>query len=156
MQPILKLDAVSRQFRNAPDFAQRIADMLTRQNSEQVVRAVDGINLDIRSGEIIGLVGESGCGKSTLARIISGILPPSNGRILLEGRDVATMSEADRRKASLSIQMVFQDASFAQSAQADHGDHRGSRCRTRHHPGRRHGRLCLRSDAPRRSRPCQP
>ncbi|WP_284775196.1 oligopeptide/dipeptide ABC transporter ATP-binding protein [Agrobacterium sp. lyk4-40-TYG-31] len=110
MQPILKLDAVSRQFRGTPDFAQRIVDFVTRKNSEQVVRAVDGINLDVRPGEIVGLVGESGCGKSTLARIISGILAPSQGKILLEGRDFATMSEAERRKASLSVQMVFQDA----------------------------------------------
>ncbi|MGF9694235.1 ABC transporter ATP-binding protein [Rhizobium sp. 0TCS1.26] len=110
MQPILKLDAVSRQFRSAPDFAQRIADLLTRKNSEQIVRAVDDIDLDVMPGEIVGIVGESGCGKSTLARIVSGILPPSNGRVLLEGRDMATMKEADRRKASLSVQMVFQDA----------------------------------------------
>lgn len=110
MQPILKLDSVSRQFRGTPDLAQRIVDLVTRKNSEQVVRAVDGINLDVRPGEIVGLVGESGCGKSTLARIISGILAPSGGKILLEGRDFASMSEQERRKASLSVQMVFQDA----------------------------------------------
>lgn len=110
MQPILKLDAVSRQFRGTPDFAQRISDFLTRQNSEVVVKALDGINLDVRPGEIVGLVGESGCGKSTLARIMSGIMPPSAGKILFDGRDVATMSSAERRKTSLSIQMVFQDA----------------------------------------------
>lgn len=109
-QPILTLDGISRQFRSAPDFAQRISDMLTGKNSEQVVKAVDAVNLQIKPGEIIGLVGESGCGKSTLARVISGILPPSDGRIILDGRDVASMSEAERRKASLSVQMVFQDA----------------------------------------------
>ncbi len=81
MDPILKLDAISRQFRSSPDFAQRISDMLTGKNSEQVVRAVDGISLDVQPGEIVGLVGESGCGKSTLARIISGILAPSDGRV---------------------------------------------------------------------------
>lgn len=110
MQPILKLDAISRQFRSSPDLAQRISDMITGKNSEQVVRAVDDINLDVKPGEIIGLVGESGCGKSTLARIISGILPPSEGQVYIEGRDVARMSEAERRRASLSVQMVFQDA----------------------------------------------
>lgn len=110
MDPILKLDAISRQFRSSPDFAQRISDMLTGKNSEQVVRAVDGISLDVQPGEIVGLVGESGCGKSTLARIISGILAPSDGRVLVAGRDMAEMTEAERRKASLSIQMVFQDA----------------------------------------------
>lgn len=110
MQPILKLDAVSRQFRGTPDFAQRISDFITRKNSEVVVKALDGINLDVHPGEIVGLVGESGCGKSTLARIMSGIMPPSAGKILFDGRDVATMSSAERRKTSRSIQMVFQDA----------------------------------------------
>ncbi|MES5099979.1 ABC transporter ATP-binding protein [Agrobacterium sp. BA1120] len=112
-QPILTLDGLSRQFRGTPDLAQRISDFIMRTSSEVVVRAVDDINLDIQRGEIIGLVGESGCGKSTLARIVSGILPPSQGRIVLDGRDVATMTEAERKRASLSIQMVFQDATAA-------------------------------------------
>ncbi|MHC1550278.1 ABC transporter ATP-binding protein [Phyllobacterium sp. K27] len=109
-QPILELDNISRQFRETPDFAQRIVDMLTSHNSEQVVRAVDSISLRVWPGEIVGLVGESGCGKSTLARIISRILPPSDGRMLFDGKDVARISENERKKGNLSVQMVFQDA----------------------------------------------
>ncbi len=65
------------------------------------VRAVDGADLDVPSGSIVGLVGESGCGKSTLARALMGVLPGAGriagGSIAFEGRDLATMPERQRR-----------------------------------------------------------
>jgi peptide/nickel transport system ATP-binding protein len=73
---------------------------------ERVVRAVDGVSLALAPGHVLGIVGESGCGKSTLARIILGLLPPSEGEVLVDGRGLAAM---DRRERARLIQPVFQD-----------------------------------------------
>jgi peptide/nickel transport system ATP-binding protein len=73
---------------------------------ERVVRAVDGVSFVLRTGDVLGIVGESGCGKSTLARLILGLLPPSAGDVLVDGRGLASM---DRRERARLIQPVFQD-----------------------------------------------
>jgi peptide/nickel transport system ATP-binding protein len=69
--------------------------------SDGTVRAVDGVDLDIPAGSIVGLVGESGCGKSTLARALMGVLPGTGhiagGTITFEGRDLITLTERERR-----------------------------------------------------------
>ncbi|MSP48768.1 MAG: ATP-binding cassette domain-containing protein [Alphaproteobacteria bacterium] len=75
---------------------------------EEVVHAVDHVDLAIRPGEVVGLVGESGCGKSTLGRIAAGILPPSEGRVFYRGKDV-TGDKLRGGKAQLGTQMIFQD-----------------------------------------------
>jgi peptide/nickel transport system ATP-binding protein len=73
------------------------------------VRAVDGVDLQIRRGETYGLVGESGCGKSTLGRAILNLEPPTEGSVVFDGEDIAALrGEALRRKRQ-DIQMVFQD-----------------------------------------------
>jgi peptide/nickel transport system ATP-binding protein len=74
--------------------------------SGRVVRAVDGVSFTVNTGDVLGIVGESGCGKSTLARLIMGLLPPSDGGVLVEGRALAGM---DRRERARLIQPVFQD-----------------------------------------------
>ncbi|OYD83637.1 ABC transporter ATP-binding protein [Azospirillum brasilense] len=74
-----------------------------------VLHAVDGVDLAVRRGELVGLVGESGCGKSTVARIAAGLLPPSAGRVLIDGQDVAERPAAEARAARLRVQMVFQN-----------------------------------------------
>ena len=73
------------------------------------VRAVDGVSLDIHSGESLGLVGESGCGKSTLGRMILRLIPPTAGSIVFNGTDVLTASGRALRGLRRDMQIIFQD-----------------------------------------------
>jgi len=77
--------------------------------SKGVVKAVDGVSLSIRKGEILGIVGESGCGKTTLSRTIMQLLRPTSGRIVLEGKELSALSDADIRAERINFQMIFQD-----------------------------------------------
>jgi peptide/nickel transport system ATP-binding protein len=73
------------------------------------VRAVDGVSLDIRQGETLGLVGESGCGKTTTIMEIMNLLKPQQGKIVVLGKDTDNLKGADRRKMRADLSMVFQD-----------------------------------------------
>ena len=73
------------------------------------VWAVNGVTLEVRAGETLGLVGESGCGKSTLSRTIVGINKPAEGSIEIAGNDVTAMRKADLREIASTVQYVFQD-----------------------------------------------
>lgn len=107
--PILELKAVSKRFVKPLDAAARLANLLGASQREEVVHAVDGVNLSILPGEVVGLVGESGCGKSTLGRVVAGVHPASSGQLVFEGKDVAGMAANERKAATLAVQMIFQD-----------------------------------------------
>ena len=94
--PVLECDGATRHFRVARGLLQ----------SPATLRAVDGVSFAVSEGEVLAIVGESGCGKTTLARMLLGLLPPSEGTIRFAGRP---MREVGRSEIAARVQPVFQD-----------------------------------------------
>ena len=107
--PIIEIDDVSKRFVKHLDLAARIARRFGADIREEVVHAVDHVSFTVKSGEVVGLVGESGCGKSTLGRMVAGILQPSDGHISFRGQRMTQMSSDASHQAALKVQMIFQD-----------------------------------------------
>ncbi len=100
--PLLRLDDVGRDFDVSRPWLNRLLEGAPRQ----LLRAVDGVSLEVQRGETLALVGESGCGKSTVARLIVGLYPASQGRIEFDGIDLASPGAFALRRR---MQMIFQD-----------------------------------------------
>jgi peptide/nickel transport system ATP-binding protein len=101
--PLLGLDALSVRY-DSPSLLARL------RGTPRPPATVEGITLDLRRGETLGLVGESGSGKSTILRATAGLLPPASGRIALaDGTDLATSAEHRRPETLRRIQMIFQN-----------------------------------------------
>ena len=101
---MLALNNVSKRFSKRLDVVERFARRLGAGGLEHTVHAVDRVSLEVRQGEVVGLVGESGCGKSTLGRLACGLHEPSEGTVLYKNQVVTT--GAGKRPP---IQMIFQD-----------------------------------------------
>jgi len=101
-RPLVRLIAVGRDFDVSRPWLNRVLEGAPRQ----LLRAVDGVSLEVQRGETLALVGESGCGKSTVARLIVGLYPASQGRIEFDGVDLASPGAFALRRR---MQMIFQD-----------------------------------------------
>ena len=100
-EPILKLEGLKKHFNTTTGGA------FNKQKA--VLKAVDGIDLEVAAGETIGLVGESGCGKTTAGRTILKLYEPTEGKIIFEGEDISKLSQAKMKPYRRQMQMIFQD-----------------------------------------------
>ena len=102
---LLDLIDVSRHFELHPGVVERIA----RGGKTRVIKAVEAMNLSLTKDEILGIAGESGCGKSTTCSMIAGLLSPSSGEVLYQGRNVGEMTNLELKDHRRQVQMIFQD-----------------------------------------------
>ena len=103
-EALLRVEDLVKEFPGRSSFGDWV-----RRRPAHPVRAVDGISFEVRAGEVVALVGESGCGKTTTGNLLMGLLPPSGGRVLLDGDEVGRMTGRGLQRLRRRVQMVFQD-----------------------------------------------
>jgi peptide/nickel transport system ATP-binding protein len=108
--PLLELKGIEKRYgARSPGMGAALMARLGLRPPANEVHAVREVDLSVRPGEVVGLVGESGCGKSSLGRVAAGIARPSSGEIMFRGENVDTLAPAKRRAFDLGVQMVFQN-----------------------------------------------
>ncbi|MFK4825968.1 ABC transporter ATP-binding protein [Paenochrobactrum sp. BZR 588] len=108
-ETILEVQSLCHQFGRKEDWIDKIGAKLRKSGPRPVVRAINGVDIHVRKGEIFGIAGESGCGKSTLGRIMAGLIKPTEGQIAYHGKPVMRGD----KPANLKLQMIFQDSGAA-------------------------------------------
>src|SRR5690625_1523156 len=96
--PLIEIKALHKAFSSRPGLAQRLIHAASQKKIMNTVHAVNGVDLRIQRGEVLGLVGESGCGKSTLGRMVAGLLPPTSGQVRYRDQDTQTLQGRERLK----------------------------------------------------------
>ncbi|WP_436534336.1 methionine ABC transporter ATP-binding protein [Actinoplanes sp. HUAS TT8] len=94
---------------------ENVSKSFTRGRDRSRVVALDDVSLEVAKGEVFGVIGHSGAGKSTLIRLINGLETPTTGKVWVDGRDIAALSEKDRRGTRRDIGMIFQQFNLFRS-----------------------------------------
>ena len=105
VKPILQIKDLVKHYTLESNFIEQ----LLSSGKSKLIKAVDGVNLNLYSGEILGLVGESGCGKSTLSRSILQLIKPTYGSVEFQGINLTTLSSSALQTYRREMQMIFQD-----------------------------------------------
>src|SRR5665647_495900 len=83
--------------------------IFSKNSKKGTVKAVDDINLEIRKGKTVSLVGESGCGKSTLGRTMINLISPTDGEVIFKGKNIYKLSKIEEKEFRKDVSIIFQD-----------------------------------------------